>query len=137
MSKNKRISWILDFINRLPNDKERVKCIVANQHVLGPVLKYTFDPNIEWLLPEGAPTYVPGDERNTEVEFYKELKKLYLFVKGGNDNLAPLRREQIFVNTLSTIHPEDAKLLLAMKERTLPYKHITKKLTLKALPGLF
>lgn len=131
----KAISWILEFTSKL-SDEEKVKCLAANPAV-APVLKYAFDPAIEWLLPEGNPPYSACDYENLDNEFYSQLKKLYLFVKGGNDQLHPIKRERIFIDILETIHPEDAKLLLAVKNRTIPYPGITPEITLKAFPGLF
>jgi hypothetical protein len=37
---------------------------------------------------------------------------------------------------LESVHPKDALILLAMKEKKLPYKGITKALIQKAFPGL-
>jgi hypothetical protein len=38
---------------------------------------------------------------------------------------------------LEALPEDDAQLLIAMKDRKLPYKNITPKLVLKAFPGLF
>lgn len=130
------ISGILSFTNDLPNDEERVKCLRANP-ILANVLRFSMDPNIKWLLPEGDPPYKPCEDANTEKRFMGEVRKLYLFVEGGNPNLKPLRRETIFVEMLESIHPDDAKLLLQMKDQKLPYKKITTKLVREAYPGLF
>lgn len=133
---NKSISWILDFTAKLEDEDEQIKCLRANQNVLKDVLKYTFDPKIKWLLPEGIPPYKPSAEQYNEDAFYHEVRKLYLFVEGGNMNLTQSRREFLFVEMLQHIHPEDAELLCAIKDRKLPYD-IDAKLVLKAFPGLF
>ncbi len=61
---------------------------------------------------------------------------MYLFLEGGNDNLTPLRREQLFISLLESIDKEDAKLMLAAKDKKIPYKGITTKLVNTAFPGL-
>jgi hypothetical protein len=37
---------------------------------------------------------------------------------------------------LESVHPKDALILLAMKEKKLPYKGLTKSVIAKAFPGL-
>lgn len=104
------------------------------------ILGYTYDPRVNWLLPETTPPYTAVHE-NADVEgrFYYELKKLYLFVAGNSDaqrNLKQTRREQLYIQMLESISPEDAKILIAMKDRKLPYKGLTRKLVEEAFPNL-
>jgi hypothetical protein len=61
---------------------------------------------------------------------------MYLFLEGGNDNLTPLRREQLFISFIESIDKEDAKLMLAAKDKKIPYKGINVKLVNTAFPGL-
>ena len=133
---SRSISWILEYTSKLPNKQEKIKCLQANQSVTIPVLKYTFDPNIEWVLPEGNPPYRPNSEA-LPTDMYKELRKLYIFIKGGNDNVPQLKRESLFVDMLESVPADDAELLLSMKARKIPFKGITKKLALEAFPDLF
>lgn len=131
----KPVYWILEFTSKLSDD-EKVKCLQANSGV-APVLKYCFDPKAEWLLPETDPPYTPCEYANLDNEFWSQLKKLYLFVRGGNDELHQIKRERIFIDILETIHPEDAKLLCAIKNKKLPWPEITSEIVLKAFPGLY
>lgn len=137
MAQRKAISWILNFTNDLPNDVERIKCLQANDGpAIRSILKYALDPSVEWLLPEGDPPFEINGEDFSELKFYSEARKLYLFVAGGNDNIHPIKRERLFIDFLSSIYEEDAKMVLAAKNKTLPWKNITKKLVKKAFPGL-
>lgn len=133
---SRSISWILEFTSKLPNDEEKIKCMQANANVLKPVLDYTFNPDKKWLLPEGKPPYRPNTEA-LPTDMYKELRKLYIFIEGGKPDLHQLRRESLFLDLLESIPADDAELLLHMKDKKLPYAGITKKLVLKAFPGLF
>jgi hypothetical protein len=134
----KSISWILDFTSKLPNEEEKIKCLQANNNnAILTILKYAYDPNIEWVLPEGNPPYTPCEYPHQENMLYQEIRRLYLFLKGGNDNLHPLKRESMFIDILQSVDPEDAKLLLAMKDKKLPYKGLNSKIVLKAFPGLY
>lgn len=130
----KSISWILEFTSKL-SDAEKVKCLAANPSV-APILKFAYDPDIVWLLPDTDPPYTPCDFANLDNELYSQLRKLYLFVKGGNDNLSGIKRERLFIDMLESVLPADAKLLLAIKNKTLPYD-ISSKIVLQAFPGLY
>lgn len=84
------------------------------------ILRYTFDPRIQWILPPGSPPFKHTEEVGAEGRLYAEIRKLYLFVQGGNSNLSPIRREQLFITMLETVYPGDADLLLKMKDKNLP-----------------
>lgn len=134
----KAISWILDFTSKLPNDEEKVKCLKANENsALLTVLKFCYDPNIKWALPEGEPPYKPCEYPNVDNMLYSEARRLYLFVEGGNPNLKPLKRESMFIDLLQSITPDDAKLLVSIKDKKLPYPGLNSKIVLKAFPNLF
>jgi hypothetical protein len=104
------------------------------------ILGYTFDPGVKWLLPEGNPPYKPLEAHSDqESKLAYEVKKLYLFVAGVTDaqkNLKQSRREQLFIQLLESVDPDDALLLLSMKDKTLPFKTITKTLVAEAFPNL-
>jgi hypothetical protein len=104
------------------------------------ILGMTYDPRVEWLLPEGEPPYKPMEKASDqESGLMQETRRLYLFVKGDSDvqrNLKQTRREQLFVGMLEAIDPDDAKVLLAMKEGKLPYKGLTRKLVAEAFPNM-
>jgi hypothetical protein len=70
------------------------------------------------------------------MRLFAEIRRLYLFLKGGNPNLTKLRRETLFIELLESVHPSDAKILIAIKDKKLPYKGLTAKLVKEAFPGL-
>ncbi len=134
----KPISWILDFTSKLPNDEEKVKCLQANENsALLTILKFCYDPNIKWLLPEGEPPYKPCEYPNVDNMLYSEARRLYLFVEGGNPNLKTLKRESMFIDLLQSVTPDDAKLLVSIKDKKLPYEGLNSKIVLKAFPNLY
>lgn len=136
--KRRSISWILEFTAKLPNEQEKINCLRANDHpAILTVLKYCYDPAIEWLLPEGEPPYSPKNEENSDNLLYNEAKKLYLYVKGGNDDLKQVRREFLFIDLLQSVSPSDAVLLVAIKDKKLPYDGLDAKIVKKAFPDLW
>ena len=134
----KSISWILEFTSNLPNEEEKIKCLQANDNsAIRTILKFALDPNIKWALPEGDAPYKPCEYPHQENMLYSECRRLYLFIEGGNPNLKVLKREAMFIELLQTIDPSDAKMLISIKDKKLPWKGLTAKTVLKAFPGLF
>lgn len=131
------VSEILENASKLSKKDEKIDYLRKNYNpVLGNILKYCFEPKWEWELPPGDPPYKPSEYPDSHGMLYTEARKMYLFLKGGNPNLTPLRRESLYISLLESIHPNDAKLLLAIRERKLPYKGLTINLIKEAYPGL-
>lgn len=131
------VSEILENASKLTKKEDKLNYLRQNFNpTVGQILKYTFNKDFEWDLPPGEPPYKPSEFLDTHGMLYTEARRLYLFVKGGNPNLKPLRREQLYINFLESIHPNDAKLILAIREKKLPYKGLTEALIREAYPGL-
>ena len=101
------------------------------------ILDLTFNDKIRWLLPEGAPPYNANDkDMDLQHVLKNEARKLQYFIN-TREGLAmkPLRRETMFIELLEAVDHFDAKLLIAIKEKKLPYKGITKSLVKDAFPN--
>jgi len=134
----KSVSWILDFTSKLPNEEEKIKCLRANDHpVILTILKLAYDPNIKWELPEGPAPYVPCEYPSQENMLYQEARRLYLFLDGSNPNMHQSKRESLFLELLNVIDPKDAELIIAIKDKKLPYEGLDSELILKAFPNLY
>jgi hypothetical protein len=132
----KSISDVLQDASDLPNAQDRVEFLQnKDMPAIRTVLKYMLDPNIKFLLPETEPPYTPSkfDEPS---RLYNETRRLYLFVEGGHEELKQQRREELFIDLLESISPNDAKLLLNVKNKVNPYKGLTPAVVNKAFPGL-
>ena len=133
----KALSQILKETSELKAKKDRVEYLKKNTNpALNKLLRYTFGKDVKFLLPEGAPPYKPSrfDEPGN---LYNEVKRLYLFIEGGHPTLSTIRRETIFIETLEFVSKEDAKLLIAVKDKTLPYKNITEEFVRETPPHVF
>lgn len=131
------ISEVLKRANDLENLQERKAFLLEHDSpAIQTILRCVFDDNIKFLLPKGKAPYKPTEFDNQESRLYSEMRKMYLFVEGGNPNLAQVKREQIFIELLETIDRQDAELLVAVKDKKLPYKNITRNLIEKTYPGL-
>jgi hypothetical protein len=131
------ISEILENASKISKKQDKLDYLRNNFNpVLGQILKYTYEPQFEWELPPGEPPYKPSEFPDSHGMLYTEARRIYLFLKGGNPNLTPFKREMLYITFLETIHPNDAKLIIAIRDKKLPYKGLTKALIQEAYPGL-
>jgi hypothetical protein len=136
----KSISELLKSCAEVKKVEERVEALkvaASKSPALLTILKYAFDPNIKFLLPDTDPPYKPSEFLDQEGRLYTELRRLYLFIDGGNPNLTKFKREMLFIQLLESVDKNDAVLLCSIKNKKLPYKELTSKIVLKAFPGLF
>lgn len=132
------VSTILKEASNITSKKDRVNFLRSHHPngVMKQLLKYALDSNIKFALPEGVPPYTPCAVLDNEAGLYQEARRLYLFIEGGHPNLTNLRRETLFIQVLESIPPAEAELLLAVKDKKLPYKGINQLVVREAFPGL-
>lgn len=133
------IDTIFKDLEKISSRKEKVNFLKSHRpnKLMLQLLKYAFDPAIKFDLPEGAPPFKENDIlAEDDSGLYGEQRRLYLFIEGGNPNLKPIKREMLFIEVLESINPKEAKVLIAVKDKKLPYKGLTKKLVEEAFPGL-
>jgi hypothetical protein len=136
MARVKTMMDAFDDLDKIKSSKDRVSFLQSiGSPALHQVLKYMFDPNIKFLLPEGNPPYKVS-EFDQPGRFLAEIRRMYLFVQGGNPNLSTMRREIIFIQMLENVDERDAELILYIKDKKSPVKGLTKKVVEEAFPGL-
>jgi hypothetical protein len=56
----------------------------------------------------------------------QELRRFYIFLR---TDLKPIKREALFISLLESVHPSEAKLIIAIKDQKLHklYKKVTRK----------
>lgn len=96
--------------------------------ILGTFFTHGYNPAARFLLPDGAPPYKPAPQPlgMTPSNMVQEIKRFYVLCR---PDLRPLRREQIFIEMLENVHPDEAKILIAVKDQKLPelYPNLTPK----------
>ena len=130
-------SEILDKVSKLKTKKEKVAFLQRyNSDALRMVIKSSFDPNIEWDLPEGEVPFTPNDapEGTEHTMLVTEARKLFHFIKGGNPQLTTNKRESMFVQMLEGLNQNEANLLVAAKDKKLHqlYKGLSKNVVMEA-----
>jgi hypothetical protein len=108
-----------------------------NTQVLHTILQGAFHPDIVWELPEGSPPYKKDDSEYGLAPsiLEREVRKLVYFTsRTGKLIQNKMKREEIFVNMLESIHPSESELLIQMKDKRLD--GLTARLVWEFMPGL-
>jgi hypothetical protein len=119
-------SEIATKINNAKDKPRKLKVLKEHDSVpLRQVLKGAFDPNIEWLLPDGDVPYTANDAPvGTEHTLLsQEAKRLYLFTKGGDNSLSDTKRQTLFIQMLEGLSAEEAEFLVAVVNKKVNNKY--------------
>ena len=124
------ISEILTKVNNAKDKPKKVEVLKTyDSQPLRQVLKGAFDPSIIWDLPDGTPPYKENDApAGTEHTLLSnEAKRLWHFVRGGDERLSKTKKETMFIQILEGLHADEAKLLVSVvnKELNKSYKGLT------------
>jgi hypothetical protein len=121
----KYLTQMLEEINNDPKSIEKYK----DNFLLKVVFAHSFLPDYKMRLPEGEPPFKPGAEPMgmTPTNLFAEAKRFYVFMR---DDLSAIKRETLFIGLLEGIHPDEAKVVIAVKDQKLHklYPKITWKL---------
>jgi hypothetical protein len=97
-------------------EKIRILQREDNRELRG-ILELTYDNRLTWALPEGNPPYKPLDKSfDNQGMLYSEMRRMYIFLE-GKANVSQTRREQLFIEILEQLDPDDAALLIEAKDR--------------------
>ena len=129
---------IFSEIDKAKSQKEKKELLLKYRSPpLMEILKYAFHPEIKFLLPPGDPPYkTVVDDSENPTYLYGLLRKLYLFVEGGNPNLKPQTREYLFIEMLESVHPLEADLLCQIKDKKIKCNGLTYNLVKETFPEL-
>jgi hypothetical protein len=122
-----------EIFTKVNNAKDKPKKIKVlrdyDSEGLRKLLRAAFDPNISWLLPEGDVPFIANDApdgtEHTRLEHEARTLKNYVSLKhdgkvhDGNPNLNTMKREQLFIQLLEGLPEQEAKLVIAAKDKKL------------------
>ena len=130
------IAEILARVSTEPKTDRKIEILRENESpVLLHILALAFTKGVEWLLPDGDVPFTPSDIPGQQGILYTEWRRFYLFFPGST--IAQNKREDLFIQILENLDPDDARLIVAIKDGKMPYKTVTKNLVTKAFPNLF
>lgn len=133
------ISEVLQKAHSAKTKAEKIKILQDNvSQALKSILIINYDESIVSMLPEGAPPYnkneAPAGTEHTRLEH--EARILHHFFKGGS-NISGMKREQMFIQLLEGLHPDEAEVVIAAKDKTLGKKYkVTKACVTEAFPAI-
>ena len=119
-------SEILTRLGKIKTKKDKVTFLKQhNTDALRQIIKASFDPKIKWALPFGEVPFIPNDApEGTEHNVLSyEARKLYHYIEGGNPQLSQNKREMMFVQLLEGLHPDEAEIVVAAKDKVLHQKY--------------
>ena len=120
------ISEVLSKVAKAKTKDQKVRILRENDtSPLRMILKASFDPSIEWELPEGEVPYKVNDapDGTEHTNLAHESRLLFHFIKGGNPKLSALRRENMFLQLLEGLSEEEAEILIAAIDGALHRKY--------------
>lgn len=123
---NPLLSEVLAKVSKQRTKAKKIQVLKENESLhLKAVLIWNFDDTVVSVLPEGEVPYnkneAPAGTEHTYLAH--EWKVLYNFVKGGNDFLRPVKREQLFLQLLEGLHPDEADIVCLVKDKNLTEKY--------------
>lgn len=154
---------VLNLVSSQRTNAKKVEILKKYEHdSLKAIFIWNFDESVISLLPEGdvpffgdntiktttmseriedAINQMSGSSIGAIDQKYSTLRKeytvLYNFVKGGNDSLNGIRRENIFVNLLEGLHPLEAEIICLCKDKKLQTKYkLTQEIVSEAYPDI-
>lgn len=123
--------YITEILADINSDPKKIDKYLSNQ-TLKAVLHYAYKPVAKFRLPDGVPPYKPANEPMgmTPTNFHASWKTWSTFCR---TDIPAVRRESKFIQLLESIHPEEAKIMLAIKDQKLTklYPKVTKKIAEK------
>ena len=143
---------ILDLASKQRSNAKKVEVLKTYEHdSLKTIFIWNFDETVVSLLPEGDVPYANAEEQTVysgtlsenlskeasggesatgqdldgrgRTSLRREYQNLYHYVKGGNAGLNTIRREMMFINLLTGLHPKEAEVLILTKDKRLTDKY--------------
>lgn len=155
---------ILDLINKQRSNDGKVEVLKKYRNdALVAILIWNFDESIISLLPPGEVPYARVDEqssfndtlsgsiekgnkvmgradefiRDRHTSIRKEWENFYNYLQGGNPSLTSLRRETMFIQMLEGLHPQEAEIMVLVKDKLLSNKYkLTREIVAEAYPDI-
>jgi hypothetical protein len=120
------MSEIATKVNNAKDKPRKLKVLRDHDSIpLRQVLKAAFDPKIEWAVPQGDVPYTVNEAPlgTDHTILGQEAKRLYLFVKGGDNTIKQSQRELLFIQMLEGLSADEAEFLVAVVNNKINNKY--------------
>lgn len=76
-------------------------------------------------------------EEKNKTSIRNEYQNFYIYCRNGNNRISQMRKETMFINMLSGLHPLEAEIMILVKDKKLQNKYkITKEIVSQAYPEI-
>ena len=140
LPRNPLLSEVLSLVSKQKTKAKKIQTLKQYESLhLKSVLIWNFDESVQSMLPDGEVPFnkneAPAGTEHLHLAY--EWIKLYNFVKGGNDALRPMKREQLFMQLLEGLHPDEAEIICLVKDKNLKKKYkLTRAMVEEAFPDI-
>ena len=120
------ISEVLQKVNNAKTKDKKIAVLRENDtEALRMIIKASFDPKIEWVLPEGDTPYKANEapEGTEHTLLSQESRRLWHFIKGADNQTPRMRKESMFIQMLEGLHKNEAEVLCSVKDKVLHQKY--------------
>ena len=120
------MSEILTKVNNAKTKDKKIAVLKENDsEPLRMLIKASFDPKIEWVLPEGDTPYKANEapEGTEHTLLSQEVKRIWHFIKGADNQTPRMRKETMFIQMLEGLHKDEAIVLCHTKDKILHQKY--------------
>ena len=120
------IAEVLTKVNNAKTKDKKIAILKENDsEALRAIIKSSFDPNIQWVMPEGDVPYKPNEvpEGTEHTRLNQEYRQLWHYIRGADSKTPQFRKEQMFVQLLEGLHEDEAKVLCHAKDKVLHQKY--------------
>ena len=129
------IAEVLRDVEKAKTREEKREVLKKNESwSLRALLQQNFHPDAKWLIPPGSPPY-NANQNSADTSLLYEAKKLEYYTS-RKQKIPMLKRESMFVSLLERLSPDEAKIIIAVKDQKLSYKGLTYKLVKDTWPDL-
>ena len=119
------ISEVLRKVNNAKTKAEKTELLLKyNSQTLRSLFIWNFDESITSALPDGDVPFTknPAPEGTDHIRLENEGKKFFYFIKGAS-TISQSKREQIFLGMIESLHPDEAEVLILVKDKNLQKKY--------------
>ena len=140
LPRNPLLSEVLSLVSKQKTKAKKIQILKENESLhLKSVLIWNFDESVKSMLPDGEVPFqkneAPAGTEHTYLAH--EWKVLYNFVKGGNDTLRRVKREQLLMQLLEGLHPDESEIICLVKDKNLKKKYkLTRAIVEEAFPDI-
>jgi len=119
---NEKHSTFYEILKKASESDDPVKVLkeaMKKDSRVQPILGYSLNPSFKMGLPAGIPPYIPSQHPIgiAPVEILNTHNKMYIMY---NKETRQYKKEEIFVQWLEDMAPEEAELMIHIKDQTLP-----------------